>query len=369
MKKHPSKKDLTNAALRSNSSKDDYVFDHIMECNTCEKKYNAIQSLLQSSDNSSIIPSGHLETRVLKSYRKLNTDKESIQTLPFHSFRGFAKPLAYSFAALIIILFITLFYTTDKVADKYNTFPIALNSIKGRTIINDKQAKMNTMINQNSKIHTEKNSIAELYYEKLFSIRMAEKSTVGIKQSLINTELKAYRLAFILTEGDIYARFRHKKPGLVYSFRTPHAIINSIGTQFLLQVTNKETRLILTEGTLNIKSHASNKEVKASSDKKYIIAASIKVNAIDKGDKALINSLLNPQRKAGHITKDNKAKKTKKRFTPTKEKIRTRTKDQRKEFHTETKALRKSIKSGRKEMKANQKEIKNLKKSTKGFKR
>ncbi len=350
MTDHPKKKDLINAALSNSDHKggrERYVLEHINGCELCAKKYNAIISMLQPSDNSNLHPSDQLESKILRSYRLLQNDKKSESLFSSDSINKFLKPVAY-YAAAVIIIFSAIFYLSDKTDDDYAAFRLSYKSIAGISKINDSIPEKN-LIEQNSTINVMPDSRAEIYHKNLFSIRLAGDTVFNVDDCKQNTNLNAYRLNFSLADGKLNASFLHGGPALNYTFNTPHAVIKSIGTEFSLQVVNEETRLILMNGKVKIQSNYSGEEITASKGKKYVVPESGKITETEHTGKKLFKKSRLQSKKRGspvEIKKDRKI--NLKKHAAGKSQMERAI---RKELRKEKKVLRKEMKKNRKEMK------------------
>ena len=357
MADHPKKKDLVNAALSSSDKKggrERHVLEHLKGCDSCAKKYKAITLMLQPSDNSSLYPSDQLESKILRSYRLLQSDKKTESR--FSS--GLLKPVVYSTAAAaVIIIFSLILNLPDRADDDYTDFVLSYKTIAGKSEINNEVPEDN-LIEQNSTINVMPGGSAEIYYKNLFSIKLAAETVFDVNDCKQNTSLNAYRLNFSLAGGRLNARFLHGGPALNYTFETPHAVIKSIGTAFTLQVVNEETRLILMDGKVKIQSNYSGEEITATKGKKYTIPESGEITETDNTKKeSLKKTNLQLKEKVSHTEIKKERKINLKKPGADKSKV---DRGIRKELVKEKRVLRKEIKE-------NRKELKKIRKSRKDF--
>ena len=217
---------------------------------------------------------------------------------PINSPTAFSRyVLFFRYAAISAILIFAVYIGFNYYLSlNYKDIPLALKLVKGNIQINDKTAGSFTIIKSGNIIQTQNDSYADLYYDNIFSLRLAAETTVEIKKCLVNDKDPAYRLEFDIKNGAIYANFFRnikKEYKLEYIFNTPAAVISSIGTEFLLKASNDNTMLIMREGEVKIKSIESGNQITAKQGKKYFIGSDFKTNNIDDYDKSYIDSILN----------------------------------------------------------------------------
>ncbi|MDY6968819.1 MAG: FecR domain-containing protein [Spirochaetota bacterium] len=366
MKKHPKKTDIISAALLKTSVKskrEKYVLSHIRECRQCSKIYESVELLLQPSDNTKINPSSQLETKIKRSYNKIEHGyKPHHSLLPFPINR-YKRSFAYA-TALIILVISAFFYSTNRLDNNYKPISLSFNNINGNTKINNSYKIINS-VNQDSIIKVDNNSSSEIFYKDILRIKLYDKTSIKVKQALFDKNLKRYKLTFDLEHGSINARFKHDI-GLEYTFITSHAVINSIGTEFILKIHEKGTQLVLREGKLKVKSRSSNYEITASEGKEYFIDSKIRTRSTINNQNRKIEQGEDKKNKVKKLK--NEPKKVEQKPSPSNNSSNKKNnkinKKERKETQKEMLKYRKSL---RKELKGDRKEIKKIRKSKKNY--
>ncbi len=294
MEKHPTNKEILYQLIKTGEVSKK-ILEHARSCEECSAKIKAVTDMLQPSDNSAVMPSDFIESRIINSYRSLKSGPEH-KTSTAEILRRFTRPVIYAAASIIIILAVYIGFNYYQSLN-FKDIPLALKIISGNAMINDKTAGQFNLVKSGSIIQMQKDSYADLYYDNIFSIRLAGETAVEIKKCLVNDKTPAYRLEFDIKNGAAFANFFHnvrKEYKLEYTFSTPAAEIESIGTEFLLQAANDNTLLIVREGQVKIISNISGKEITAEQGRKYLINSDINISDINDNDKSYMDSLLNP---------------------------------------------------------------------------
>jgi hypothetical protein len=280
MKRHPDKKDILKTVLKiSDESRRNSVLTHISKCSPCRRRYEFITSLLSSSDNSAITPTDRPYLRILDSLNEIEKDKKHVSAEPVSHFSTILKPAIFVAASVLVII-------TAIVAIRYSgiysteDLTITCRSIRGTLHLNNEIARPQSDITEGSILRTDKNAIAEIRYSNLMKIIVSEKTVLEVERAQQKRK-KTINLAFNLSEGVVHSLFSQRGVKIDYSFVTPKAEIHSIGTEFLLNASRDRTIVILTRGSLYIKSSVSGKEVKSTEGKEYIITSSIEEKKID----------------------------------------------------------------------------------------
>jgi hypothetical protein len=288
MKRHPHKRDIFDTALKiSDEPRRSAVQAHLSRCRPCRERYDLITALLSSSDNRAIAPSEKLYLRIIGSLNEIEKVEKSVpdeQISPASRLLKTAVVIAAS--ALVIITAVLAIRYSETYSPE--SLPIAFEKIRGTVHINNDIAHPISVIGEGSMLRTDNRAIAAIAYRDFIKIVLSGNTTLKIKKAEYNEEKEVFRLAFDLTEGTVYSSFSHRGVKIDYSFNTPKAIIHAIGTEFLLSTSGNKTILILTRGSVYIKSTVSGEEVKSTEGNEYIITSSIEERKIDaEGMKAI----------------------------------------------------------------------------------
>lgn len=291
MKRHPEKRDILNAALKiSDESRRSAVQTHLSQCRPCRERYELVTALLSSSDNSAVAPSDKPYQLIIGSLREIEKGEKHIPTEPIQHINRLLKPaIAIAASALVIIIAALAIRYSETNAPE--SLPIAFEKLRGTVYINNTTARPRSVIGESTILRTEDKAIAAVTYHDLIKIMLSDNTTLKIKKAEYHRGKNVFRLAFDLSQGTLYSSFSHRGVKIDYSFETPEARIQAIGTEFLLHASEDKTILIVTRGSVYIKSTVSGEEIKSIEGKKYIITSSIEEGKTDAEAIRMIQSL------------------------------------------------------------------------------
>jgi len=267
VKKHPREKKIIDVVLLREESGMTAVQSHIVGCDACREKYERYSALLDSSDNSSLAPSPSVEARIAQSFRR------EMSALPPR--KGILWKPVLAMAVLLIIAGVIFLFQRDSV----QPVSITVNDFNGRVYV-DKQKVERRLEIELAEIRTEMHSQVTLSYPDTFDITLLDNTALMVTEGYFSKKRDLYRFSFDLGRGMVYAVFPHDHPRIEYSFNTPQARIYSIGTEFLLRTSERESVLIMIDGELQIQCH-SGRIAKAQSGKRYRITESIEESDIE----------------------------------------------------------------------------------------
>jgi len=284
MRGHPDKKTIIKAILSEDESKSEVLL-HVSECEKCRSRTMSIRAVLESSDNSTIAASDDLEKRIVRSFRKIQGE-DVRSRVNFLSIKKLFKP-----ALAVAVLFFVALSSFIIFKSPNGGVPVAVSNAKGIVTINGENAEQGAELTTGSEIKTGNQSIAEITFNNQFRIELAKGTSLLIIKTIFDEKQNKYIFSFSLKKGKIYSEFYHSSRHMEYSFKTPDAVIYSIGTKFLLSAAEKKTDLFLTEGTLKIRSISSGEEIRSTDGKKYSIAAKITLREMTPGEKTVIDAI------------------------------------------------------------------------------
>ncbi|MCP4132355.1 MAG: FecR domain-containing protein [bacterium] len=275
MKGHPVKKDIIQSILNIADSKtNEFVLAHMKECELCRDRYESIAALLRSSDNSALAPSEKVKQQIIRYHRKaLERSAKKEQSPASELFKKYLRPVSFAGAALSLILVFGIIFLKDVQRGTGNDVDILLSGTGGSVRASDSTAPPGTLLSKGTVINTGENSFAEITYKDFFKVKLAANTRLLITAAQSDSSQK-HRFAFNLQKGAVYSDFNHAAQ-MNYSFETPGAVLNSIGTQFLLSAREKKTKLFLIEGSVKVKSRSSGKAVETVAGKTYAVTSSI----------------------------------------------------------------------------------------------
>ena len=284
MRVHPDKKTMIKAILSEDKSNSDILL-HVSECEECRTRFNAILAVLESSDNSNIVSSDDLEKRIVRSSREIR-HHEALRKTIFPLNIKVLKPVIAAAAVLFIALSSFIIFKNQT-----RVVPILVSNVKGTVMIDRGNAEQGVKLVPGSEIKTDDQSIAEIILNKQFRIELAENTILLVEKTIFNKKHNIFIFSFNLKKGKIYSEFYHNNQQMEYSFKTPDAVIYSIGTTFLLSVSDGTTDLFLNEGKLKIRSTLSGEEIQSTAGKKYTVAGKITSREMYPDEKTLIDAV------------------------------------------------------------------------------
>lgn len=259
--KHPLERKIIDALLLGEQSGMRDVRSHIAGCDSCREKYERYSALLNPSDNSSLSPSPSVESRIAQSFRREMSSPRPRKGILW-------KPVL-AMAVLLIIAGSLFLFRRDSV----QPVSITVSDFNGRVYVDNRQVQRRLEIKL-AALRTGIGSRVTISYPDAFDITLLENAALMITEGYFSEKRNLYRFSFELGKGMVYAVFPHDRTKVDYSFDTPQARIYSIGTEFLLTVSDRETVLIMLDGELQIQSRTG-RMVKARSGKRYRITESI----------------------------------------------------------------------------------------------
>jgi hypothetical protein len=298
MKKHLSLETLTEIVIKREWIEEGEIHDHLEACQSCRNSLVSLERILSPSGNRALFPSPEVEKRILASFNESKPGKPA--GLKQTRRRALAAALitgAASAAAAVIFLVFTPFHKPALTA------PVKISDSNGDLFINDIRASGKAMAETGSLLCTGRDSSVRISHENHFSIILAPDSRLLIKESRFDAGKNTLIFAFVLSHGRVYGEFNHTGVKLNYSFETPQARMDSIGTKFLLSTDGEKTELVLTEGSLDIRSFRENSILRAESGKTYEVTAKIAASPSSERQRREIDSVRNrPIRKPGAKT-------------------------------------------------------------------
>lgn len=292
MKKHPGKRDIIESVAGfAEEGMNKFIQDHIKTCKRCLKNYESIDKFLKQSLLSQQMPSDNVELRIRRSYREIVSGVETKREK--RALNIFQKGFVFTVASITILISIILFGIKKESTDDFQSIPMALKNISGKSFLNEQLTRANALLKENSVVSTSKNSHLELFYKDRFRIIMSENTRLKIVKAVHNKETNKFVFSFELSQGEIYSHFYHHEKEMEYSFKTPGAMLHSIGTEFTLRIEKNNTILNLEEGSLQVKSLKSGEEIKSFAGKQYLIGPSIKSMNITSRERRNLKTLKN----------------------------------------------------------------------------
>lgn len=278
MKEHITKAEIIKFATNT-VSKDEHILieKHLHTCSTCSKIYNDMQILLDP-EFSRLEPSPQLKNRVMFSFKKAQQRRLS--------FSEYAYKYKFAFAAVIVILSAALFlFNFEKQPLQITQLNLSVIKKSGEIMLNNLSVISSQAV-KNDRIITGRNSVTEISYPDIFSVKAAENTEIVISRA----EKKIIKdFAFNLIKGILWITWKHDSDS-AYTFVTGQCTIKSAGTEFFLISDNGKTTVFQIEGSVKIAIKDSAENI-TSAGKKYVISRDVQISDIQDNDLQQIKKL------------------------------------------------------------------------------
>ncbi len=208
-----------------------------------------------------------------------NTDITSSGRI--NRFSGFLNPFIGAFVIIGFVAIVYLFYSSFY---KDEEKKISYKGLYGDTLVNGVIFD-EILISSGDKIKTKSDSSSEIEIEKMFFINIYPDSEIEVENSFYSKKYKLNVFNFKINSGTIYAKFE-KSADLNYRFITKDAKIESIGTEFLIEITKDGTMVVVTDGSLSVTCLKTGETKTALADKIFTVKDSIEVSEVDKSIEA-----------------------------------------------------------------------------------
>ncbi len=306
MIKHPSHTSIIATVLGTASrSLSDMVKAHIAECESCKDVFKSATVLYIPSNAAEISVSAATDERVGRSVRQIISEASAEKPRLIFLMNRFS--MAASFAAAVVIIIFLLSHYIFFPANK----PLGLDvsNISGNTVINNREIDSASRLNEHDLLRTGDKSFARVSLGNMFIVEVAQNTEFFLDSSREDVKHNNFIFSFNLRSGDINAKFNHDAVKLTYSFITPHARIDSIGTEFSMSVTPHETILKLREGTVRITALATGIIAMAHHGNEYVIMNTISEKTLlDSEEKTQNAERMTNAKKESPVTSGSKQK-------------------------------------------------------------
>ncbi len=261
------------------------IEDHLSGCQHCKREFKLLKKIFQSSNNTNLEPSENLYNRILSSYNNLQSEKRSGKTAKKFVKKNFKPVLVSAFSFLFIA---AAFFVLNKsrVNKDLSKLSMVINNVIGDVSVDNVEAGKQTKFGESSIIKTGDNSSAEILFNDRILIKVTCNTILKIERAFYNKEEEKYNFSFIVKKGVVYSSFNNDDRKYKYRLKTPNSSIRSSGSEFLLSASGKKTVLLVSDGTMVIKS-GNGDEVAAFRNQKYIVTDKISLKKITRKDKDL----------------------------------------------------------------------------------
>lgn len=285
MERHPSSRDL--AALAAEAVPDRLrlrLEDHLGRCEHCAGEYARILSLLEPRYAGKIVPAPELRERLLRSARAGTVTAGSRS---WFDGRRYGKTPVAAAAAVIVTLIAGLTVWKMSITPPPG---LEVTAAYGTAHIDTIAALPGRTAGAGNRILVGPGALVELSLRPDHRIRLADGAQAAIEALGPVGRDGVVELSYRLEKGALYCR-TDRNAHITYSIVTPLAVFRSIGTEFLLLVSDGRVVLIITEGRLSVSVLSANASIDAVAGKKITIEQAVTVSAADNRDLQLVEKL------------------------------------------------------------------------------
>lgn len=281
--KHLSRKEITELVIEKRAGKaQKEQMDHLFQCAQCSTLYKKVQKIYTALPNDLVSVPGNIEKRVLDTYRSKSAG-EIDKTAAVRPRITVLKPLIAAASVIIIIsagLFMNRFMTLEN-SQITQKSPLAFSILTTGVSINDTNAPLSGVLSEGDRILTHPEGSTTIEKEGLFTVKINTGSSIMINTARTNKAGDSFRHAFSFQQGSLIARFNKSTAKNDYSFITPHARLDSIGTVFMLAVNEQKTSLSLTSGECRLTSLRTGESIICKAGNRYDISTKLQIAKMD----------------------------------------------------------------------------------------
>jgi len=274
--KHLNNKMIADYVLKTGSKEElDRLKTHIESCEICRKKSREIARIFQSSDNNSITPSTELQNQILAMQRKSTAIHGSSRVAGGK--RQYHPGILAAAASIMIIIGISLYLTDSRLFDQQpipkQPASINMKVIHGIAMINGRAFENSGILNEGDALQLNENTAITASYGSYYRLKSSGRASLTVNISRIENNKSTYSIA--VQKGILLSDIDHRKREINYMISTPHGEIESLGTKFLVVVSEKQTDIILAEGSVRMHCFRNGQYLNGEPGKCYEIAESV----------------------------------------------------------------------------------------------
>ncbi|HOO72486.1 MAG TPA: FecR domain-containing protein [Spirochaetota bacterium] len=286
--KHLSDKELLNLFLDGGKEKiKDRRSTHLDQCPVCMKKYREISLIYQKSPAGDVSLSRDLENRIIATYRE-SLRKPVKQAQPSPKYAMFPRIAAAAASVLIVIGTIFLFYYRP-FSDRGETVPVRFSIAGGYALLNNNVTLKSGTLAVPQTMSLQQSTSAILQSGSTVTLKATKGCSLTLAESRIINNSRQFQ--FAVHRGSLLSHINHSAAEVSCSITTPHGSIESLGTRFLVMVSNDETEVTLAEGKILLTCTQSGESVTGMPGYRYIISRSL---TFSKADNAVLTDINRP---------------------------------------------------------------------------
>ena len=296
--KHLSKKDIISLIVHGSSHTGKQTQErHLSECATCQKTYHDFLKIYQSSGNSALeVPAG-CEKRILATYHE-TVNRIPVKS-PFHLKKLMALPKpAFSLAAILIAaatIGLVLYYSGIPRHESFIPDTVQFEVLNKSAVINGSRISQSKNLTRGDHIQVPSEGLSLLVHKGLFQIVLSGPGDLKLQKAECSKEKNHFRHHFLFNAGRLIAFFQKEEVTNEYSFKTPHARIDSIGTSCMVSVSSDMTSLYLASGSCRITAVDSGLTMQCVPGNRYDVTGSIQQSPLHKNTVNSITAMRFPE--------------------------------------------------------------------------
>lgn len=233
------------------SGADRQVASHILACPRCRRRHDEMRSWLAPRYRDAIEPTPALYQRIRAAHRRIVA--EAAPPKPRRSMKPVAVAAAMAVAAAVMIVYAVLI---REPAPRHTPVAFTASAITGDVRTDGRPLRAGMRLGEGTVIALgPRGATARIAADESIVLRLYADSRLRIDEARAAAADASIRLRFTLTAGSLASRIAEDRR-VSYRYLTPHARIDSIGTEFLLSVTAAETSVRMIAGSVTITSLA-----------------------------------------------------------------------------------------------------------------
>ena len=246
------------------------VLSHLELCADCRKRRDMLFAAI-SPRYGSVRVDAAIKSRVMRSLSEA-VERDAMQgpagirgLLVRHPRIALAGSLAVIAAAIVLGFFLARV--------PYKTVRIALSARQADEgiTINNKAPILHEGIYDASTVRVPHKAMARLTYGDSVSIILIGPCVFSIDRFILDEGTNKIRLDCTLPEGLIISAIEERAREMQYTYKTPAARIDPLGTEFLLQAAGDSTLIVMKRGTVRVKPALSHEQVTVSAGNRCLI--------------------------------------------------------------------------------------------------
>ena len=249
MYRHAKKKQMMELASGILEGREGEILSsHMEKCRDCRDKYDRLVRIIAACSFNAADPAPAIKSRVMDSYDRIASVLPSAEIRPVSTGMSTGiRILLPALAAAALIVSILVFIKPREIPDAGN-IALAVHSFRGESTLDGSKTEAGGRIGAGSVIRTGAGSFVRMRLGGAMEITCAGNTTLAVES---DGNQGAGIFTFVLREGVVLSR---TNPGAViaYRYRTPGAVLEPAGTEFVLAVLGKGTEVRVIEGRVRL---------------------------------------------------------------------------------------------------------------------